>query len=116
MQEIIGTTIKMTRGDTLITFVGMKRGEDDYVPQVGDSLRFALKSPKMNSKKTEYADAEPLLEKDIPIDTQLLRLDPEDTKPLGFGDYVYDIQITFADGKVDTFISEAKLTLLPEVD
>ena len=48
----------------------------------------------------------------IVIDTPGL----EDTKNLDFGTYVYDLQITFADGTVDTFISKSILKLEEEVD
>ena len=44
-------------------------------------------------------DEKPLVVKDIPSDTMLLVLEPEDTKTLPFGKYVYDIQITYADGR-----------------
>lgn len=115
MYSIEGTTITLTRGDTMIAEVTPYQGDEPYVPQEGDTLRFVMKGSKLNTRKTEYADAEPLVTKDIPTDTMLLRLDPEDTKPLGFGDYVYDIEITFADGKVDTFINNASLSLIPEV-
>ena len=115
MIHIEGTTITMTRGDTLTVQIIMIGENEPYTPQEGDSLRFALKHPKLNGKRTEYVDPEPLIEKQIPTDTQLLRLDPEDTKGLGFGKYVYDIQLTYADGRVDTFIAEAALELTPEV-
>lgn len=109
--------IKMPRGDTLITRVGMMLpgSTDEYEPQTGDSIRFALKTPKMNAKRTEYADAEPLILRDISISDQILRLNPADTKPLGFGDYVYDIELTYADGTVDTFIESAPFVIKPEV-
>lgn len=118
MIKIEGTTIIMTRGDTLISEVAMIHPEtgDPYTPQQGDSVRFAMKNVKMNDKRSKYTDPEPLLLKDIPIDTMLLQLDPEDTKPFGFGSYVYDIQLTYADGQVDTFIADATITLTPEVD
>ena len=70
----------------------------------------------MNSKKTAYRDSEPVINKQIPIDTMLLEFDPSDTKSLDFGDYVYDIEITFEDGSVDTFINNAALIIKPEVD
>lgn len=116
MVKIKGNTITMTRGDTLLVGVGMvlKNG-DVYTPVEGDVIRFALKHTTMNSSKSEFNDNEPLILKNIPYDTCILRLDPADTKPLGFGDYVYDIEITMADGYVDTFIHEAKFTLAPEV-
>ena len=39
-----------------------------------------------------------------------------DTADLNFGKYVYDIQLTKANGKVDTFITKATLKLSEEVD
>ena len=46
----------------------------------------------------------------------IIHLEPEDTKPLGFGAYDYDVQITFAsDSSVDTFISD-QLILTREVE
>ena len=106
--------ITMTRGDSLRTIVSMIRGDEEYVPQDGDSVRFAVKRDLLNTTRTAYKDAEPLILKDIPIATMLLSLDPEDTKSLSFGDYAYDIEITYESGIVDTFI-EAKLKLTPEV-
>lgn len=116
MIKIEGTTITMTRGDTLRALIEIKRNGEIYTPVAGDEIRFALKHPIFNAKKTEYKEEAPLLLKVIPNETLILQLDPEDTKPLGFGDYIYDIQITFTDGTVDTFIPTAQLKLTPEVD
>lgn len=107
MVEIKGTTIKMTRGDTLSLTITIMNGAEPYEVQAGDVIRFAL-------KKT-YQDAEPLIEKTIDNETLGLQLEPEDTKELPFGSYVYDIEITMEDGTVDTFIAEANLTLAKEV-
>lgn len=110
MYEINGTTIKLTRGDTFkVTVIPKWKGTgEEYTPAQGDVIRFAL-------KRSVYTDVEPLIEKNIPTDTMLLHLQPSDTKQLAFGDYIYDIEITFANGDVDTFIQEARFTLLPEV-
>ncbi len=110
--------ITLTRGDTFKCTITLREqaGGEEYKPVEGDTIRFALKSEQMNSKKSEYKDDEPLIRKDIPIDTLLLQLDPEDTKNLPFGKYVYDLEITFADGSVDTFITATKFMLTPEVD
>lgn len=107
--------ITMTRGDTLRLQITMGRDGEAYVPTEGDVIRFAVKHPTLNDSKTEYVDPEPLLMKTIPTDTLMLELESEDTKPLGFGRYDYDIQITFADGTVDTFIS-GSLKLTKEVE
>ncbi len=116
MVKIENNVITMTRGDTLRATVTITRDAEPYTPVTGDAVRFALKRNVLNGSKTEYKDAEPLILRDIPIDTLLLELTPDDTKALGFGEYVYDIQITFADGSVDTFIAAQKLVLSPEVE
>ena len=116
MYAVEGTTIKMTRGDTVEIEVEILRNGDAYTPQEGDAVRFAMKRAAMNSKQSAFKDAEPLVVKAIPTDTMVLRLDPEDTKPYEFGEYAYDMQITFANGKVSTFIADARLVLMPEVD
>lgn len=98
MYRIIGTNITLTRGDTLLAHVTPKQGDEEYIPQDGDHIRFAMKK--------SYRDTEALIVKQIPIDTCLLELEPEDTKELQMDKtYVYDIELTYADGKVDTFIS-----------
>ena len=58
---------------------------------------------------------DPVIVKTIPNDTQVLSLAPADTKDLGFGLYDYDVEITLADGTVDTFISAAPFKLTKEV-
>lgn len=117
MSSVIkGTSITLTRGDTLRVKINIFLNKEEYIPTSGDSIRFAVKHPIMNSKQTDYRDLEPLLIKQIPYDTLILELQPADTKSLDFGTYVYDIQITFEDGTVDTFITEASLKITPEVD
>ena len=81
-------------------------------PQPGDRLRFALKK--------HYDDANPLINKQIPMDTLILELEPEDTKDLDYGKYVYDIELTFAGGDIDTIIGkepdqDARFILMQEV-
>ena len=99
----------MTRADTLMTTISITDAEGNpYVPEGNDTLRFAL--------KRNYSDDEVLIYKDIPIDTMLLRVDTDDTKNLEQPDvYVYDIQLTYGDGIVDTIIS-GKLKLTEEVE
>lgn len=108
--SVSGTTITLTRGDTLVVNVAITEqdGITPYIPTDGDEIRFAMKS--------KYSDPAPLLIKKIPIDTMTLVLMPEDTKSLDFGKYVYDIQLTKKDGTVDTFITKASFRLTEEVD
>lgn len=101
----------MNRGDTLITTISIFNPDGtEYIPDPNnDTLRFALKK--------NYDDAEPLILKDIPVDTMVLRIDAEDTKILDQPDeYVYDIQLTYGDGIVDTILPNKKLRIVEEVD
>lgn len=111
MVSVSDSKIIMTRGDTLRIQVSIEQDGEVYVPTDGDVVRFALKHTTLNSAQTEYTDSDPLILKTIPNDTLILELEPSDTKSLGFGKYDYDIEITFEDGTVDTFISSTlKLT------
>lgn len=70
--NITGTTITLTRGDTFEALVSAtKRDGTQYIPVAGDTIRFAMKE--------NYDDPRPLLVKDIPIDTMMLTLEPQDT-------------------------------------
>lgn len=107
--SIKDTSITLTRGDTLKVEVSILQGDGEpYVPGESDVIRFALKK--------NYEDVNPLILKVIPNDTLLLTIDPEDTKQLPFGKYVYDIQLTNGAGEVDTFITKARFTLSEEVE
>lgn len=107
--EISGSTIKMTRGDTLRAVLTLKDQEGNiYTPLENDVIRFAMKK--------DYDDPEPTLLKVIPHDTMELVIDPIDTKNLPQpSSWVYDMEITYANGDVETFIKEATLKITKEV-
>lgn len=116
MQEIYGNNIVLTRGDTFIAKVTMRNTDgSEYIPQEGDVVRFALKHAELMPDGSDFADSNPLVNITIPNDTQILEIQPVNTKTLAFGDYKYDIEITYADGVVDTFIADAGFTISPEV-
>lgn len=97
MFTVDGNVVHLVRGDTFKAKVDIKTAEgEEYTPASRDSVRFALKKSSKDSK--------PKILKGIPNDTLILQLEPSDTKPLAFGLYYYDIEITLADGTVDTFI------------
>lgn len=106
--SIDGTDITLTRGDSLFLRIDLKKNGKEYIPAEGSSLRFAM--------KRKYGDAyDVLLEKQIPINSRILHIEPEDTKPFPMNrTYVYDIQITDQYGNVDTFI-KGNLNLENEV-
>lgn len=93
----------MTRGDTL----RFKLELTGYTPATGDEIKFGVKE--------SYDDTTCLIEKTIPLNTMELHLTPSDTEDLDFGTYVWDCQITFANGDVYTFITKAKLKIKEEV-
>lgn len=96
--------ITLTRGDTAIITVPLYEIDEEghetpYTPIAGEKVRFAM-SDKYGATRSEV-----LILKEIPIDTLILEIDPEDTKPLKFGKYKYDIEFTDAAGHVSTGLS-----------
>lgn len=111
MVKISGNRIIMTRGDTFSAQVEIyEQNGDPYEPQTGDRVRFAMKERSRNGC------GRVLLYKEIPISTLVLQLNPEDTEPFPYGEYGYDIELTKANGVVDTFIAEATIELRWEAD
>lgn len=111
MTYVRGTSIWVTKGDTLDLTISLKTKDGENYPFVdGDSCRFAMKK--------SIKDSRPLISKQIPIDTLHLRLESTETKILEASStpYVYDIQVTFADGTVNTVIALSKLYVMEEVD
>lgn len=102
MLDIRGTTILLTRGDTLMTEVEMIDDEGRTVdPDPGDQILFTLKRGVMDG-------AEILMVKEI--DDMTLILSPEDTAELPSGTYAFDIS-RLHDGARDTFINNGFLIL-----
>lgn len=101
-------TIMLTRGDTARIQVTITSADGSvYTPVQTDQIRFAVKK--------RYTDAEPLILINIPVSTMLLEILPEHTSSLSFGTYRYDIQITMADGTIDTFIDRKEFIITEEV-
>lgn len=97
MYAINGTNITLTRGDSLYLTVTATQNGETYTPAEGDSIRFAM--------KRNYTDTETVMVKTIPTDTMILHIEPTDTEALSLrATYVYDIELTKANGDVDTFI------------
>ncbi len=111
--------ITLTRGDTLTLTVTLLHEVDPvppateptiepYTPEEGDVIRFAVSK----GYKTEPG-YELKLSKDIPNNTLTFSCSSAETA-LDYRTYNYDVEVTHADGCVDTFIS-AKLTITGEV-
>lgn len=113
MFKIEESTIYLTRGDSaLIKLTLYDANGDLYTPDPADKIRFAMKK--------RMSDAEAVLaEIEIPNDTMILEIQPEHTQELTYSTsrpYKYDIELTTASGRVDTFVADADIYILPEVD
>lgn len=106
MYAVDGTNIELTRGDTFAAVIEITKDGETYTPGAGDVIRFAMKH--------RYTDRNCVVEKVIDNESLLLRIEPSETKNVCGNEFVYDIEITFANGDVDTFI-KGTLQLTPEV-
>ena len=113
MLKVSGQTIYLTRGDTALIQLTLKDSNGEaYVPTEGDVIRFAMKQ-----KMTD--DYEVLASVEIPTDTLLLEIEPDITKGMAYNKnkpYKYDIELTYSTGRVDTFVSDADIYIMPESD
>ena len=109
MYAINGNRITLTKGDSFYAIVKMVNKEtgEEYIPQGNDVVRFGIKK-SVKEKRC-------ILEKVISNATLLLYLEPNDTENLATGSYVYDIELTYANGDKDTFINKAQFILADEV-
>lgn len=91
--------ITLTRGDTMTLTVTLKRGTDPYTPEEGDAVRIAISDGYVGevSYKLMYSQT-------IPTDTLTVTVPASETVKLDYKRYNYDIEITHADGCVDTVI------------
>lgn len=107
--KIQGTNLSMIRGDTESIVVSCIKDNRPYIED-GDIIYFTVKK----SVKTE----EKLLQKIITIfkdDKALIEIEPQDTKELKYGKYVYDIQLTKFNGEVKTLVHPSNFEIEGEV-
>lgn len=102
--------ITMTRGDTFVKTLTLAKNGQRYVPQEGDDILFTMAKGFKGLRGYEV-----VLQKHIPIDTLIWLISANDTKDLDYGTYNYDLEMTYADGNVETFAGERKITLTKEV-
>lgn len=106
-------TIEMTRGDNadfLVTLTQRIGTEKVAIPITDGSLIcFTVKRNEhaavlLQKRITEFDDGK-----------AWIRLRPEDTKPLAFGGYLYDIEYVAPDGRVTTIITASPFILGREI-
>lgn len=97
----------MTRGDTEQHEITLKMDGDIYEMQEGDQINFGVKK--------SYGDTGCLIKKTYTENPFVLSIDPEDTKTLDFGTYVWDLQFVAANGYTKTVIAKKNFVLTEEV-
>lgn len=108
LRIVNGNEIHLTRGDTAKITVDIhdEINGTAYIMSADDTLTLTV-------KKT-VQDRVHCFQK-IVTGTNVISIDPSDTKKLGFGAYQYDVQLNRANGDVSTIIEPATFMLLTEV-
>ena len=102
-------TIHLTRGDTARFSIGEIVNtitNTNYTPTAEDTVTMTIKKTVLQ--------ADPCVQI-IVSGGEVFHIKPEDTKAMAFGKYVYDVQLTMADGDVYTIIPPTTFELLKEV-
>lgn len=102
---ITGTNISMTRGDsesiTVTCSEPFAAGDTVYMT-VREDAESDIQFQKIVTEFGEKGEA-------------VIPIEHADTEGMDFGDYVYDIQLTRADGRVRTLIKPSRFTLTEEI-
>lgn len=107
MLKVENNIISLTRGDTALLNVEIVNDEGEiYELEDGDICEFTVK---------KYTSSENVLIKKEVLNGEI-RISPEDTKNLEYGQYVYDVQVTMANGDVATVIPPTTFNILEEVN
>lgn len=106
-----GTNLSMIRGDSESITVSLTDEQGSSTPLIdGDTIYFTVKTTVHTTSK--------ILQKVVTLfedGVAYIEITPEDTKSLIFRDYVYDVQLTRADGTIMTIIPPSKFTIKGEV-
>lgn len=99
--------ITLTRGDSASIAVALKNPDNtDYTLQSGDELLFTV--------KYNCITEDIIIQKNISSDA-IINLIPSDTASLLYGEYFYDVQLTRANGSVNTVIPPRDFIVAKEV-
>lgn len=108
--QVDGTNLTMIRGDSETITVAAEDGDGVALPfETGDTIYFTVKANTLTTTK--------LIQKSITAFTDgaaVIELLPEDTKPLRYGSYRYDVQWVH-DGRVTTVVPPSSLVIAQEV-
>ncbi len=110
--RISGTKIRMIRGDSEAMTVILRDADHNSIPfEDGDTVYFTVKENSHTAEKLVWKKIQSFSNEGIAH----IDIDPEDTKDLNYGRYVYDVQVTFKDGTVKTIIPMSSFTIEDEV-
>ena len=99
-------SIYLTRGDSAYLTVVVKNGDKLYQPVEGDVLHFSVKK--------DVDDVGYVIHKVFHVGNAIV-INPEDTKEQDFGKYVYDVQLSTANGDVFTIVEPSLFYIKEEV-
>ena len=103
----ITKNISITRGDTGRELCTLRMDREVYEMQEGDEIHFGVKA--------KYTDTDRLISKVYTENPFVLQIEPEDTKSLKFGTYVYDMEFVAANGYTHTFAEKKQFIVTEEV-
>ena len=96
-------TIYLSRGDTARLTVDINNDEGEaYAMAEGDTLTLSVKK--------KLSDTEPCLKK-VSNGVNTFHIEPQDTKGLPFGLYVYDVKLVTSKGDTYTVIERSTLKI-----
>lgn len=107
MLKVENNIISLTRGDSAFLNVEITNDEGEtYELEHGDVCEFTVK---------KYTSSENVLIQKEVLNGEI-RISPDDTKNLEYGQYVYDVQVTMANGDVATVIPPTPINICEEVN
>lgn len=108
---IQGTNLQMIRGDSESLIIEIEEADSTpYEFQDGDTIYFTVKQRASSKEKVLQK-----IVKIFPGNQAIIEINPKDTSSLGFRKYVYDIQLTKANGRVTTVVPLSSFDVMEEV-
>lgn len=96
--------IYLTRGDSADFKINVYTiGGNEYEMKDTDTITFTLKRSTIDKENVFQKTG------------NIIRINPNDTKDLSYGEYVYDVQLNFDNGDVDTIIEPTRFYVTEEV-
>lgn len=105
MLKVVNNTVTATRGDSVYLNIKLTKNGEDYEMAEGDTLTLTIKKTTSSKKALISKTFEDLT----------VKIESGDTDSLEYGTYYYDVQLTSANGDIDTVIPPTKFVIAEEV-